>query len=84
MSSCIMSQAFVCIERYVRWIVVFIRFATAIETAVIGVFRASFKMAVFYGLWTWLIHNLFDVKVIYLPSGELQIRGFIKFAFYPV
>ncbi|KDR24460.1 transmembrane protein 245 isoform X2 [Zootermopsis nevadensis] len=44
------------------------RFATAIETAVIGVFRASFKMAVFYGLWTWLIHNLFDVKVIYLPS----------------
>ncbi|KAJ9597096.1 hypothetical protein L9F63_027017, partial [Diploptera punctata] len=44
------------------------RFATAIETAVVGVFRASFKMAVFYGLWTWLIHNLFDVKVIYLPS----------------
>ncbi|PNF24150.1 Transmembrane protein 245 [Cryptotermes secundus] len=44
------------------------RFATAIETAVMGVFRASFKMAVFYGLWTWLIHNLFDVKVIYLPS----------------
>lgn len=48
------------------------RFATAIETAVIGVFRASFKMAVFYGLWTWLIHNLFDVKVIYLPSGKSQ------------
>ncbi|PSN37725.1 hypothetical protein C0J52_24152 [Blattella germanica] len=44
------------------------RFATAIETAVVGVFRASFKMAVFYGLWTWLIHNLFDVKVVYLPS----------------
>lgn len=44
------------------------RFATALETAVVGVFRASFKMAVFYGLWTWLIHNLFDVKVVYLPS----------------
>jgi hypothetical protein len=52
--------------------ILFARFATAIETAVIGVFRASFKMAVFYGLWTWLIHNVFDVKVIYLPSGKQQ------------
>jgi hypothetical protein len=41
-------------------------------------------MAVFYGLWTWLIHNLFDVKVVYLPSGELQMRDFIKFTLIPV
>lgn len=32
-------------------------------------------MAVFYGLWTWLTHNLFDVKVIYLPSGESQLHN---------
>jgi hypothetical protein len=60
--------------KLLRLSVFFARFATAIETAVIGVFRASFKMAVFYGLWTWLIHNLFDVKVIYLPSGKLQTK----------
>lgn len=45
------------------------RFGEAFEAAVNGVFRASFKMAVFYGSWTWLIHNLFQVKIVYLPSG---------------
>lgn len=45
------------------------RFGEAFEAAVNGVFKASFKMAVFYGSWTWLIHNLFQVKIVYLPSG---------------
>ena len=42
----------------------------AVDEAVSGVFVASFKMAVFYLLWTWLVHSLFAVKFVYLPSGE--------------
>lgn len=57
------------------------RFGLALEGAVNGVFRASFKMAIFYGLWTWFIHNLFGLKIVYLPSGklwcELQIYLFV-------
>lgn len=49
---------------------IFLRIATAIDGAVGDVFRASFKMAVFHGLWAWLIHTLFGVKVVYLPSGK--------------
>lgn len=45
------------------------RFGVALEGAVNGVFKASFKMALFYGLWTWFIHNLFGVKIVYLSSG---------------
>lgn len=46
------------------------RFGLALGDAINGVFAASFKMATFYGLWTWFIHNLFGVKIVYLPSGK--------------
>lgn len=53
--------------------------ATAIDGAVGDVFRASFKMAVFHGLWAWLIHTLFGVKVVYLPSVLAAILGVVPF-----
>lgn len=34
---------------------------TAIEEAVNTVCLASVKLAAFYGLWTWLIHTVFQV-----------------------
>lgn len=49
------------------------RFGHALEGAINGVFSASFKMAMFYGMWTWLIHNVFGVKIVYLPSGNKRI-----------
>ncbi|OWR54388.1 hypothetical protein KGM_202248 [Danaus plexippus plexippus] len=46
------------------------RLGIALSVAINQVFRASFKMALFYGLWTWLVHNLFGAKVVYLPSAS--------------
>lgn len=57
----------------------FCRFAVALQEAVIGVFTATFKLACFFGMWTWFIHNLFQVKIIYLPSTFATILGAVPF-----
>ncbi|OAD60397.1 hypothetical protein WN48_05696 [Eufriesea mexicana] len=54
-------------------------FAIALQEAVIGVFAATFKLASFFGMWTWFIHNLFQVKIVYLPSTFATILGAVPF-----
>ncbi|XP_033299653.1 transmembrane protein 245 [Bombus bifarius] len=54
-------------------------FAVALQEAVIGVFAATFKLASFFGMWTWFTHNLFQVKIIYLPSAFATILGAVPF-----
>ncbi|KAK0182480.1 hypothetical protein PV327_000619 [Microctonus hyperodae] len=54
-------------------------FAIALQEAVIGVFAATFKLAAFFGMWTWFIHNLFQVKIVYLPSVFATVLAAVPF-----
>ena len=42
-------------------------FAIALNKAINSVFKVTFKMASFYGLWTYLTHEIFNASIITLP-----------------
>ena len=42
--------------------------ADVIEKAISGIFNASFKMATFYGVYTYTLLSIFGVYVAFIPS----------------
>ncbi|KAL6963454.1 hypothetical protein U1Q18_043272 [Sarracenia purpurea var. burkii] len=42
--------------------------AHAIERSVAEVFMVSSKLSLFYGLYTWFLHNLFQMHIVYVPT----------------
>lgn len=42
--------------------------ANVVEQAISGIFNASFKMATFYGVYTYTLLSIFDVYVRFIPS----------------
>ena len=42
--------------------------ARAVDSGIRGVFYATFKMIIFYGLYTWFLHSVFEIGIVFLPS----------------
>lgn len=51
----------------------------SVDESINAVFTASLKMMAFHGLSTWLLHRLFELEVVYIPSVVSALFGAVPF-----
>jgi len=51
---------------------------TAFTMAIRSVFAASLQIALFYGLFTWLIHTIFGMQTAILSAGKCGMLLFLS------
>lgn len=49
-----------------------------------GVFVLSAKMSIFYGLYTYFVHSLFDLNVVFIPASIFLLQKVFKIVFSPL
>lgn len=54
-------------------------FLNSVDESINAVFTASLKMMAFHGLSTWLLHRLFELEVVYIPSVISAVFGAVPF-----
>lgn len=54
-------------------------FISSVDESISAVFTASLKMMTFHGLSTWLLHRLFELEVVYIPSVISALFGAVPF-----
>lgn len=55
------------------------RFEQAVEDSITSIFTATFKISLFYGLYTWLILTLSESSIIYIPAVLAALLGAVPF-----
>uniref|UniRef100_A0A0K8S3B8 Transmembrane protein 245 n=1 Tax=Lygus hesperus TaxID=30085 RepID=A0A0K8S3B8_LYGHE len=53
------------------------KLAVAVELSCREVLAASAKLSIFYGLWTWLMHTLFQSNLVYMPAVFAGVLGVV-------
>lgn len=55
------------------------RHMDSVDESINTAFTAFIKMMLFHGLSTWILHRLFDLKVVFIPSVISAIFGALPF-----
>ena len=55
------------------------RFEKAVEDSITSIFKATFKISLFYGLYAWLLLTLSESSIIYIPAVLAALLAAVPF-----